>query len=110
MNTATFICVVFGIVFGLLAAVFAMLKDKAAILLNGFKSIPKEEREKYDKEKLSLDIRNLFVIWAVIFFAGAAASSFVNAYCAVIAFAVWLVLLFKNVHLDAEKAFKKYKK
>ena len=42
--------------------------------------------------------------------AGAALSRFVSQGFAIAAFAVWLVLFFRDVHFDAEKAFAKYRR
>ena len=42
--------------------------------------------------------------------AGAALSRFVSQGFAIAAFAVWLVLFFREVHFDAEKAFAKYRR
>ena len=41
---------------------------------------------------------------------GAILSYFISQYMGVIAFIVWLIMFFKDVHLDEEKAFGKYKK
>lgn len=41
---------------------------------------------------------------------GAICSYFISMYIAIVAYLIWLVLFFKEVHLDAEKAFEKYKK
>lgn len=109
MNIGAFSCLIFAVVFAVLAAVFAILKEKAAVLISGFNSLPKEERKKYDTAKLSSDTRNSFILWAAVFAVGAVLSYFVNEYCAFLAFAVWLVLFFRNVHFDTDKAFEKYK-
>ena len=39
---------------------------------------------------------------------GAVMSYFVTTYMAIPAYIVWLILFFKEVHLDAHKAFEKY--
>lgn len=98
------------LLFLLLAVVFTCLKGKAAMLVSGFNTLPKEARKQYDTEKMSRDQRNLFVIWAVILGAGAVLGYYISRYMAYAAFALWLILFFKEVHLDEEKAFGKYKK
>ena len=42
--------------------------------------------------------------------AGAALPLLVSQYCAIAAFAVWLILFFREVHFDVEKAFEKYRR
>jgi hypothetical protein len=52
---------------------------------------------------------NAFLIWAGIFGVGAVLAHCLTQYMAIIAFVVWLVVFFKDVHFDIEKAFGKYK-
>lgn len=110
MNTGFIVCGALCLIFLLLAFLFAVLKGKAAILISGFNTMPKEKRESYDIDKLCKDQRNAFFIWTFILGAGAVLSYFVSQYMAIIAFVIWFVLFFKDVHLDEEKAFGKYKK
>ena len=69
----------------------------------------KYQRESYDKEKMCRDQRNAFLIWSLILGIGAVLSYCISQYAALAAFAVWLIAFFKDVHLDEEKAFGKYK-
>jgi uncharacterized membrane protein len=69
-----------------------------------------KEREEYDEVSLSKDERNFFFICASIFLIGAVISIFIGSLSFWIAFVVWLVYFFKNVHFDTEKAFAKYKR
>ena len=85
------------------------LKDKAAILISGFNSMSKDQRKMYDQKKMSKDQRNAFLIWGLIFAVGAILANFISQFFAIIAFIVWLIIFFKDVHLDEEKAFGKYK-
>lgn len=110
MNTGFFACAVSCLLFLLSALVFTILKGKAAILISGFNTLPKQERALYDKEKMSRDQRNAFLLWAVILGIGAVASYFVSGYMAFAAFLLWLLVFFRDVHLDEEKAFGKYRK
>ena len=41
--------------------------------------------------------------------AGAVLSYFVSPYMAIPAFVIWGVLFFRDIHLDARKAFEKYR-
>lgn len=110
MGKEVMMCGTASFLFLLLAFVFTCLKEKAAMLISGFNTLSKEERKKYDTERMSRDQRNLFLIWAAILGAGALLSCFISKYMAVIAFVIWLVVFFRDVHLDEEKAFGKYKK
>lgn len=110
MNIWGIICLTLAVIFSILAAVFALLKEKGALLISGFNTLSKEEREKYDKKKISVDMRNSLFIWAIILFLGAILSYYISKYCAIIAIIIWIVIFFKEVHIDSEKAFRKYKK
>ena len=105
--------ITFGIsclLFLFLSLLFTILKGRAAILISGFNTIPKHQRELYDQDRMSRDQRNAFLIWSGIMGIGAILSYFISQYMGVIAFIVWLIMFFKDVHLDEEKAFGKYKK
>lgn len=110
MNIGVSACLVLSILFLAFSLCFAFLKEKGAILISGFNSFSKEEREKYDKKKMSIDMRNSFFIWAMILFIGALFSYFISEYCAILAFIIWLIVFFKDVHISPTKAFEKYKK
>ncbi len=110
MNAGFAACGGACLLFLLLAFIFMIFKGKAAILISGFNTMPKAKRELYDKDKMSKDHRNTFLIWAVIQGVGAVLSYCISEHIAVAAFAVWLILFFKDVYLDEEKAFSKYKK
>jgi len=103
-------CAFFATIFGIVSLVLALLKEKGAMLVSGFNSLPKEERVEYDQARMSRDMRNSCLLWTAIFVVGAVLSYFLGYYMAIMAFVVWLVLFLKDVHLDAEKAFAKYKK
>ena len=110
MNIGFAMCSVLCVFFILVAAMFTVLKEKAAILISGFNALPKEKRKLYDQEKMSRDQRNSLLIWAGITGAGAVLSYFLSGYLGIVAMIIWLILFFKDVHMDAEKAFQKYKK
>lgn len=109
MNVGMVACLTLGIFFLVFSICFAILKEKGAILVSGFNSFSKAEREKYDQKRISLDMRNSFFLWAMILFIGALFSYFVSPYFAIPAFIIWLILFFKDVHISAKKAFEKYK-
>ncbi len=110
MNIGFFVCIVSSLLFCLFALIFTFLKGKSAMLISGFNTLSKEQRASYDKEKMCKDQRNTFLLWSVILGTGAILSYFISEYAAPAAFAVWLVVFFKDVHLDEEKAFGKYKR
>lgn len=110
MNTGFIACGGACLLFLLFALIFTIFKEKSAILISGFNSMPKEKRELYDKEKLSKDQRNACFIWAAIQGIGAVLAYCVSQYMAIAAFVIWLIVFFKDVHLDEHKAFDKYKR
>lgn len=109
MNIGFYVCVVLTIIFGVLTLIFTALGKKGAVLISGFNSLTKEQRQMYDTERMSNDQRNSILIWTVIMAIGAILSYLVSQYIAIAAFIVWLIVFFKDVHFDTEKAFGKYK-
>ncbi len=109
MNIGFYACLILAIIFGILTLVFFLLKEKGAMLISGFNSLPKHERESYDMAKMSKDQRNSMFIWTLIMSIGALFSLFISQYLAIIAFVIWLIMFFKDVHFDTDKAFEKYK-
>ena len=110
MNIGAIICLILAVFFVIFSIIFALLKEKGAILISGFNTMSKEEREKYDKKKMSIDMRNSLFLWSIILFTGAILAYFFSRYCAIIAIVIWLIIFFKDVHIDSEKAFEKYRK
>jgi hypothetical protein len=109
MNIGTTVCIIFAISFFALGCAFTLLKEKGALLISGFNTLSKEQRKLYNQKKMSIDFRNMFIIWFALFFVGALLSQLINAYLAIIVFILWLILFFKEVHLDADRAFAKYR-
>lgn len=101
-------CGVLVIPFGIVGILFAIFKEKAAKFVAGFNTLSKEEQALYDKAAISRDIRNQCFIWSFIMLIGAVLSYFVTPYMAIPAYIIWLVVFFKDVHLDHHKAFDKY--
>ena len=104
------LCGVMTLLFLIMGIVFSILKEKGAMLISGFNTLPKEKRDLYDRKKMSQDQKRQCFLWAGIFLLGGITSLFFTPYCGGIAFFIWLILFFKEVHLDAEKAFQKYRK
>ncbi|MDO4288488.1 MAG: DUF3784 domain-containing protein [Eubacterium sp.] len=109
MNLGFLSCSILFIPFTLIGIFFAILKEKAAKFVSGFNTLSKEEQRLYDKAYIARDMRNQCFTWSAIMLAGAALSYFVTPYMAIPAFIIWLVLFFKNVHLDPDRAFEKYR-
>lgn len=109
MNIGAIVYFVFIIIFTLIIGIFSILGKKETILISGFNLKSKDEREKYETERMSKDYRNYMFIWIVIFLVGSISSYYIYQYCSVLAFVIWLVIFFKDVHLDEKKAFGKYK-
>lgn len=110
MNIGFWTCIAFFAIFLICALVFALLKEKAAILISGFLSLPPEQQKHYDRAAMSRDQRNAFLLWAGIFGVGALLCYFVSSWCVIPAVIVWLVVFFRDVHMDPYKAFQKYRR
>lgn len=108
MNWGFWICVCVVPCFLILGIMFAVLKERSAKFVSGFNSLSEEEQKMYDKAQIAKDMRNSCFLWSAVMTAGAALSCFLTPYMAVAAYVVWGVLVFKDVHLDAHKAFEKY--
>lgn len=110
MNNGVWACGLLGIVFLLTGVLFAALKEKGAMLVSGFNTLPRAERQRYDRAAISRDMAKRCFLWAGILFAGALLSRLITPYMAIPALAVWLFLFFKDVRTDAKKAFARYLK
>lgn len=108
MNLGFYLCIVVAPVFLALALIFGIFKERAVKLISGFNMLPKDEQEQYDKVRMARDEKNHFFLWGMIMLIGAI-GSLIWAYTALFSWIIWLVLFFREVHLDARKAFEKYK-
>lgn len=106
MNVGFVACIILAVLFLIIGIVFALLKEKGAKYVSGFSTL--NHPEKYDKAYISLDMRNQCFTYALILFLGAIISYFISAIIAIPAYVIWVIVFFKSVHLDAEKAFEKY--
>ena len=109
MNIGFWFCAPSSIIFLLLALLFTLLKGKAAILISGFNTMTKEQRRLYDTKRMSKDYRNMFLIWTALLGVGALLCLLISTYLAIPTFIIFLIVALKDVHLDEEKAFGKYK-
>lgn len=106
MNVGFVACIILAVLFLIIGIVFALLKEKGAKYVSGFRTL--NHPEKQDKASISLDIRNQCFTYSLILFLGAILSYFISAIIAIPTYVLWGILFFKSVHLDAEKAFEKY--
>lgn len=104
----TLSCIAMALLFFILFMIFAIGKERVAILISGFNSLSKEMRETYDTKKMSMDMRNKMLLYTALFSFGAFVT-LMNQHIAIAILIVWLVLFLKEVHFDIDKAFKKYK-
>lgn len=109
MSMWTIICLVLSIFFLIIAIVFAVLKERGAMLISGFNTIPERQRKKYDIKRMVADTRNSIFLWFLVLLLGTILSYFFNKYLGILALVAWIILMFRNVHLDAEEAFGKYR-
>lgn len=109
MRLGFWMCIVLVFGFAVIGLVFGIFKEKAAGLVSGFNSLPREEQDLYDRAYIARDMRNSCFLWAVVMLIGAVGSFFLSGYFAAAAYIVWIILFFKEVHLDARKAFEKYR-
>ena len=108
--TGVVACLIVAIIFAVTGLVLAAGKEKAAILVSGFNSLSKEERQSYDTARISKDMRNQCWTWTAVLTCGAFLTYYVSPFMSVVAMVVWLCLFFKEVHLDVYTAFEKYLK
>lgn len=106
MNIGFVACVILAVLFLVLGIIFALLKEKCAKYVSGFRTL--NHPEKYDKAYISRDMRNQCFIYFVILCLGAILSYFISALIAIPTYIIWVIVFFKSVHLDVEKAFEKY--
>lgn len=106
MNIGFCTCTILALLFLILSVIFALLKEKGANYVSDFNTL--NHPEKYDKAYISRDMRNQCFIYFVILCLGAILSYFISALIAIPTYIIWVIVFFKSVHLDVEKAFEKY--
>ena len=92
MNVGFAACIILAVFFLILGIMFALLKEKGAQFVSGFRIL--NHPEKYDKANISRDMRNQCFIYFVILSIGAILSYFLSAYIALAALLVWLIIFF----------------
>lgn len=108
-HIGTSFCMVIGSFTFLVMLFFLIGKGKSARFISGFSTMSQEERAKYDQEKMSKDMALFFLQLTLIAVCGGICSLWEQK--VVILFGIlWLIRFFREVHLDQEKAFGKYRK
>ena len=98
-----------GLLFGALAAVFAVKKEKACSLIAGFNFLTEEQQARYDRAAMARDYQRLFTVWTVGAFVFALMCPWLCWWAFGAATALFLFSVGKEMHIDYEKAFEKYK-
>ena len=70
MNTGAWACGILACIFGILVIILSLLKEKGAMLVSGFNTLSKKERDMYDSETIAKDTRNQFFILTCIMLIG----------------------------------------
>ena len=98
-----------GVLFLAFAVVFAVKKEKACKLIGGFNFFTEEQQCRYDKAAIAKDYQKLFTWWTAGAFLFALLCLWFSWWAMCAAFALFLFSIGKELHIDAEKAFEKYK-
>ncbi|MBR3107939.1 MAG: DUF3784 domain-containing protein [Clostridia bacterium] len=101
--------ILIGSVFLIFAVIFAVKKEKACKLINGFNFFTAEQQAKYDRARIVQDYFKLFRLVGVILFVGAALCLWLGWWAYIPSLALMLFLTLRDFRWDAEKAFEKYK-
>ena len=98
-----------GVLFGVFAVIFAVKKEKACKLIGGFNFFTEAQQAQYDKAAIARDYQKLFTVWTIGAFVFAPLCLWLDWWAFGAAFILFLFSLGKDMHIDAEKAFEKYK-
>ncbi len=98
-----------GLIFLIFAILFAVRKEKACKLIGGFNFFTEAQQAQYDKARLAHDYFKLFRLTAIVVFIGAALCLFLGWPVFIATIAAMLFLVFRDFHINPEKAFEKYK-
>ena len=110
MNTALALCLaLIALLFAVLAIVFMLRREKACSLIGGFNFFTEEQQTQYDRARIAKDYQRLFILLAAVLFAGAVLTLFLGWWAFGLSILAMLILLFRDFHIFAEDAFKKYK-
>lgn len=108
MNIGFMMCIILVPCFAITGLLFTVFKERSTKYVSGFNTLSEKEQALYDKVYIARDIRNSCFVWTAIMFIGALGSLFLTKYFAILAYIVWGILFFKDIHFDTHKAFEKY--
>ena len=89
--------------------VFAIKKEKAADLVSGFNSLTEAQKARYDKAAIARHYAAFMRLTAEFFLLGAALAHWLGFWAFVAAMAGLLGMCAKEMHVDWEKDFEKYR-
>ena len=95
MNVGFVACIILVVLFLVLGILFAILKEKGAYFVSGFRTL--NHPEKYDKASISLDMRNQCFTYSLILFLGAILSYFISAIIAIPTYVIWGIVFFLSL-------------
>lgn len=98
-----------GLIFLTFAILFAVRKEKACKLIGGFNFFTEAQQAQYDKTRLAHDYFKLFRTLTIVVFTGAALCFVLGWWAFAAAILIMLILVFRDFHINPEKAFEKYK-
>ena len=99
-----------GMLFLAFAHIFRVRKEKACSLIGGFNFFTEAQQAKYDKAAIARDYQRLFTRWTLGAFLLAALCPWLHWWAFGAALLLFLFSIGKDMHIDAEKAFEKYKR
>ena len=98
-----------GVLFLVFAVIFAVRKEKACRLIGGFNFFTEEQQARYDRAAIAKDYQKLFTKWTIGAFLFAVLCLWFSWWAFGAAFVLFMISVFRDFHIDAEKAFEKYK-
>ena len=98
-----------GLIFLIFTIIFFFFKEKACKLISGFNFFTEAQQAQYDKARLARDYFKLFRTLTIVVFAGAVLCLVLGWPAFVATIAILLFLVFRDFHINPEKAFEKFK-
>ena len=98
-----------GVIFGVFAVLFAVKKDSVCRWVGGFNFFTPAQQARYDQTAIARDYSRLMGAWSMGAFVFSALCLWLAWWAFGTALALFLISVVKVSHIDAEKAFEKYK-
>ncbi|MGM9940572.1 MAG: DUF3784 domain-containing protein [Bulleidia sp.] len=109
MSPWPFACLITACIFALIAYYFTILKGNAAVFLPGFLLFSEERRKQYDTDRMIREKRDVIAGWATTLLIGSLLGFLVHPFCSAFLFVMWLLIFFRDVNLEKEEAYEKYR-